>query len=369
MQRLLDRLAGCVLLFGIAACGIEEVEGFERLYHRHCAVCHGADLQGAAQGTPLVGIDLAYGGGIDNIARSIAAGMPDRGMPAWSEDPLGDPDQEPCHLHLRGAHQHDLRRLPHRDAACRTDGSGPHVAARLPSRGRERRSRPASLRHRTPAGWPHPAHREDARPSPWFPPPASNRISCPGHRFGHGGAVQFGPLQYGNGWVLDVALHPNYADQPLDLSQLRRPLRRLRRPKSTRAGVDDQACPRPAARRCLDGPADHLRGRQGVLQLGHRHGDGRTHLLRRRGPRLPEPRHESRPATGAKARSTGRQDPPHARRRAGARGQSLRRRTGRVSDHLDAGAIAVPTVSSSTWRRASSGAPRWGRGAATRSTG
>ena len=85
MQRLLDRLAGCVLLFGIAACGIEEVEGFERLYHRHCAVCHGADLQGAAQGTPLVGIDLAYGAGIDNIARSIAAGMPDRGMPAWSE--------------------------------------------------------------------------------------------------------------------------------------------------------------------------------------------------------------------------------------------------------------------------------------------
>ena len=71
------------LLIGALTC--TEAVGFERLYQRHCAVCYGDKLEGAAQGPALVSIDLTYGDAVEGIANSIAAGMPDNGMPSWSE--------------------------------------------------------------------------------------------------------------------------------------------------------------------------------------------------------------------------------------------------------------------------------------------
>lgn len=56
-----------------------------KLYVDQCAVCHGDSLRGAAQGTPLVGIDLSHGDTVEKIAASTAVGFPDKGMPAWSE--------------------------------------------------------------------------------------------------------------------------------------------------------------------------------------------------------------------------------------------------------------------------------------------
>lgn len=55
-----------------------------RLYQRECAVCHGAALQGAPQGTALKGADLLHGDSIDDIARSTAEGFSERGMPGFS---------------------------------------------------------------------------------------------------------------------------------------------------------------------------------------------------------------------------------------------------------------------------------------------
>ena len=60
-------------------------DGFITQFNEQCAVCHGEDLQGAALGTPLVGIDLRHGDTVKEIADSIATGFPDTGMPAWSE--------------------------------------------------------------------------------------------------------------------------------------------------------------------------------------------------------------------------------------------------------------------------------------------
>jgi aldose sugar dehydrogenase len=57
---------------------------FELLYAEHCAVCHGDNLQGAAQGTPLIGIELKHGDSIAAISKSIADGVPGTSMPAWS---------------------------------------------------------------------------------------------------------------------------------------------------------------------------------------------------------------------------------------------------------------------------------------------
>jgi glucose/arabinose dehydrogenase len=60
-------------------------DGFIKQFNDKCAVCHGEDLRGAPLGTPLVGIDLRYGDSVKEIAKAIAGGFPEAGMPAWSE--------------------------------------------------------------------------------------------------------------------------------------------------------------------------------------------------------------------------------------------------------------------------------------------
>ena len=74
-----------VVALTVAAFTCTEASGFERLYQRHCAVCHGNGLEGSAQGTALVGAELSYGDGVAGISNSIAAGIPDNGMPSWTE--------------------------------------------------------------------------------------------------------------------------------------------------------------------------------------------------------------------------------------------------------------------------------------------
>ncbi len=56
---------------------------FETLYATHCAVCHGDQLQGSAQGVPLVGVSLRKSDTVETIAEAISQGNPDAGMPAW----------------------------------------------------------------------------------------------------------------------------------------------------------------------------------------------------------------------------------------------------------------------------------------------
>lgn len=59
--------------------------GFSLLYNENCAVCHGEELNGAAQGPPLKGRALTYGDSFGQIVESIAAGSRSKGMPAWSD--------------------------------------------------------------------------------------------------------------------------------------------------------------------------------------------------------------------------------------------------------------------------------------------
>ena len=63
----------------------EPALAFEALYEQQCALCHGNELQGEAIGVPLVGRDLLHGESLEEVAVSIAEGYPDSGMPAWSE--------------------------------------------------------------------------------------------------------------------------------------------------------------------------------------------------------------------------------------------------------------------------------------------
>jgi len=60
-------------------------DGFIKRYNESCGSCHGDDLQGLTLGPPLVGIELQHGDSVKEIASSIATGFPDKGMPSWSE--------------------------------------------------------------------------------------------------------------------------------------------------------------------------------------------------------------------------------------------------------------------------------------------
>jgi glucose/arabinose dehydrogenase len=53
-------------------------------YKENCAVCHGANLEGAAQGVALAGRALTHGDTVDAISRSIAQGFPEGRMPGFT---------------------------------------------------------------------------------------------------------------------------------------------------------------------------------------------------------------------------------------------------------------------------------------------
>ena len=59
-------------------------DGFIAQFNDQCAACHGEDLRGTPLGRPLVGNELLHGDSVREIATSIAQGYPDRGMPGWS---------------------------------------------------------------------------------------------------------------------------------------------------------------------------------------------------------------------------------------------------------------------------------------------
>jgi len=89
-RRLLSlALLFCPLLIGPLAMRAQVPEApptaFSDLFNEACAVCHGVELHGEAQGVPLIGQDLLYGDSIPELEQSIARGSPELGMPVWSE--------------------------------------------------------------------------------------------------------------------------------------------------------------------------------------------------------------------------------------------------------------------------------------------
>ncbi|MFT4562974.1 MAG: glucose/arabinose dehydrogenase/cytochrome c553 [Gammaproteobacteria bacterium] len=57
---------------------------YAAVYKENCAVCHGEQLEGTAQGTPLNG-RLKYGDSVEVFENNIANGFAAKGMPAWSK--------------------------------------------------------------------------------------------------------------------------------------------------------------------------------------------------------------------------------------------------------------------------------------------
>ena len=66
------------------ACASAAADPFGASYTEFCSVCHGDNMQGAAQGPPLAGVKLKHGDSIPELMKSIAAGNPQASMPAFS---------------------------------------------------------------------------------------------------------------------------------------------------------------------------------------------------------------------------------------------------------------------------------------------
>jgi glucose/arabinose dehydrogenase len=86
---LIDRIppAVCVLALALglgSARAQQPPDPFVAPYVESCSVCHGASLEGAAQGPALVGVELKHGDSIEELTKSIAEGFPQTGMPRWS---------------------------------------------------------------------------------------------------------------------------------------------------------------------------------------------------------------------------------------------------------------------------------------------
>lgn len=58
---------------------------FLAVFKENCVACHGANLEGTPLGTPLVGADLKHGESVAEIRQSISNGFVSSGMPAWSQ--------------------------------------------------------------------------------------------------------------------------------------------------------------------------------------------------------------------------------------------------------------------------------------------
>ena len=56
-----------------------QIPTFGVVFTEYCAVCHGENLKGAAQGTPLVGADLIHGDSMSVLIEGITNGYPDKG--------------------------------------------------------------------------------------------------------------------------------------------------------------------------------------------------------------------------------------------------------------------------------------------------
>ena len=97
MRSVIGSFAGVLLMLPVMAmlpvtakAQQAQVDPFADPYKEFCAVCHGAAMEGAAQGVPLAGRALTHGDTVDAIAKSIADGFPQGRMPAFSStmDPV-----------------------------------------------------------------------------------------------------------------------------------------------------------------------------------------------------------------------------------------------------------------------------------------
>ena len=206
-------LAVAVALAGSAARAQIPSDPFGGPYKELCSACHGENLEGAPRGTPLAGVELRHGASVDEIARSIAEGFPDAGMPAWRETldeqqirrialyvaerraglTYTDFNVDPAPPLPEGAiasEAHEFRVELVADGLDRL----PYSIAPMPDGRILVTEKARALRIVSPDG-------TLSEPVRGTPPAFDDGFEVPGLR-----------IVYGLGYLLDVALHPDYAE-------------------------------------------------------------------------------------------------------------------------------------------------------------
>jgi glucose/arabinose dehydrogenase/cytochrome c553 len=205
-----------VLVAGVAiaahAATANAQDPFSGPYVENCSVCHGENLEGAAQGTPLVG-ELKHGASIDEISASIAAGFPDTGMPAWS-DALDELAIQRIAIYISERRSS----LVYSDFKVDTPLSFPEGVIASELHGFRLETVAEGLDPLTYSIAPLPDGRilvtEKTRGMRIVSPNGelSEPIEGAPQPFDDGFKVPGILLVYGTGYLLDVALHPDYAD-------------------------------------------------------------------------------------------------------------------------------------------------------------
>ncbi len=278
---------------------------FTSTYAEVCAACHGANLEGTPQGLPLAGRALVHGDSVDDIARSIAQGLPGQRMPAFSAtlDPL------------------QIRRMAIFIAEKRAELSYADFAI----------SRPPVIPEGTVASQKHSFRIEtvatgiDPLPYSLAPLPDGSlllsektrglRIVSPDGTlsplvrgtpevFNDGFQVPGILLVYGLGYLLDVAAASGLREERLDLPCVHRALQRLQRGRAQleATGLDDGGGARAHPRWRVGGPAGRLEDADRELHRHAGHGRGRAPRLRRQGSRVLHHRHQGRIASSPACR-------------------------------------------------------------------
>ncbi len=62
---------------------LEMKDSFISLFNKNCSSCHGENLRGSGLGPALVGVKLRHGSSVEDLANSIRTGYVKAGMPAW----------------------------------------------------------------------------------------------------------------------------------------------------------------------------------------------------------------------------------------------------------------------------------------------
>lgn len=181
------------------------------IYQLQCAVCHGAELAGAAQGPTLLAEDFEHGDSVAEVTASISNGVPKEGMPAWADIIPADD--------IRGLAIYILEKREGDDSAARSGVGAPPVLPSGPISGELHSftlqrvigglSEPYSIA-------PLPDGRilvtEKMRGISIIAADGSGSTRVRGTPRFYADAVLRGTTYAGTGWAHEVALHPNYQE-------------------------------------------------------------------------------------------------------------------------------------------------------------
>ena len=186
-------------------------EAWAGLYAEYCAVCHGTDLTGEAQGTPLVGVDLMHGDSVEELIETIGKGVRGTSMESFSSE-LSDTQIRTLAIYIaeeraqttfadfkiaaplevpRGAQSSELHDFQLETVIKDLDPL-PYSIAPLPD-GRILLT-------------------EKMRGLTVISAEGKQSDLIPGAPEGYDDAPQRGILRMGNGWILDVAPHPDFEE-------------------------------------------------------------------------------------------------------------------------------------------------------------